>query len=56
MNVITWNQPDNFLWVVLCDTFGRTIAFCLMAYNYWIISIGKVEAKLREHIAIDHAS
>ena len=56
MELLKWNQADNFLWVIFCDTFGRTVVFCLMNYVYWIICIGKDEAKLREHVAIAHVS
>lgn len=56
MVLIKWNQADNLLWVIICDTVGRTVVFCLVAYVYWIICIGKEEAKQREHVAIARGS
>ena len=55
IEAVNWDESANVRWIIYCDTIGRSISFCLMTYVYWIICIGKDEAKLREKVATSQA-
>ena len=37
----SWKSSYRINWIFYCDTFGRTLSYCLMSYIYWITCVGK---------------